>query len=353
MSQVSSPAGRAGRRSLSMPRGVSHRNLGVVYVLATVVVIFAIWIPGAFLTYTTLAGILNTSSISCLVALSLVLPLAAGMFDFSVGYALGLTGVLAAYLIGQGDPVGLAIALSIGAGVVIGLANAAVVVVFKVDSFIGTLATGSLLYAAILLITGDQELTNGVTRPAFANVAQAQWHQLTIPVAYALLLAVALWLLLSRLPTGRRIHATGLSREAARLTGVRTSVLCAGALIFSATIAGFAGIVNTAQLGTGSPDIGPSFLIPAYAAVFLGKTQSTKGLFNPWGTVASVLLLGTVTTGLSLAGAPMWAPYVVTGVVLIASIGLANLAGGRLRWRRTNVTNKPTTGHPEEAHASA
>jgi len=102
---------------MRMPTGVSHRNLGVVYVLALVVIIFAIWIPSQFLTYSTLASVLNTSSVSCLVALALVLPLSAGMFDFSVGYALGLTGVLAAYLVGNGEAIGIAIAISIAAGV--------------------------------------------------------------------------------------------------------------------------------------------------------------------------------------------------------------------------------------------
>jgi ribose transport system permease protein len=316
------------------PPQIEWRSLGIIYVLAFVVVVFAIWIPDRFLAYDTLASVLNSSAIACLVALALVLPLSAGLFDFSIGYTVGLTGVLAAYLLGPaGMSVFPAVALSVLGGVAIGTFNGLVVVRFKVDSFIGTLATGSLLFALILLVSGDQILTDGVNEKAFANIAQANWHQLNLPVAYALVVAVVLWLLLSHTPTGRFFHATGLSTEAARLAGIRTNVLCFVALIVSALLAGCAGIVNTAQIGAGSPQVGPEFLIPAYAAAFLGRTQSSKGLFSVWGTVAAVLLLQTTTTGLSLTGAPIWAPYVVTGIVLIASIGIANATGGLSRWR--------------------
>jgi ribose transport system permease protein len=337
---------------MNIPR-INHRTLGVIYVLAVVIAIFGVWIPDRFLAYNTFADVLNTSAIACLVALSLVLPLAAGLFDFSIGYTLGFTGILVAYLLGHGVGVGPAIAITIVAGVVIGAINGIVIVGFKVDSFIGTLATGSLLFAGILVISGDQQLTAGVSQKGFANVAQASWHQLTIPVAYAVVLGVALWLVLNHTPTGRRIQATGLSLEAARLAGVRTNLLRFLALVASATIAGFAGIINTAQIGTGSPDIGPSFLIPAYAAVFLGKTQSGKSLFNTWGTVASVILLGTTTSGLALTGAPIWAPYVVTGVVLIASIGIANIASGR-GFKLSKLTSRMRTIDPGKGvHASA
>lgn len=324
------------------PIRLDHRNLSVVYVIAGVVAVFSAWIPGRFLEYATLASVLNNASIACLVAMSLLLPLAAGLFDFSIGYSLGLTAVVVAWLLGNtGLGVPLSVLVAVSVAVAVGAVNGVVVVVFRVDSFIGTLATGSLMFAMILLVTGDQLLTEGVQSPSFANIAQASWHQLTIPVAYAVVVALVLWVFLGHTAPGRRVHATGLSFEAARLAGVRTHLVRFSTLVASATIAGFAGVVQTAQIGAGSPQVGPPFLIPAYAAAYLGMTQSRKGLFNTFGTVASVLLLSTTTAGLALAGAPIWAPYIVTGAVLIAAIGLANaasvqtwLAAGRFASRR-------------------
>jgi ribose transport system permease protein len=334
MSETTSTVDRPVRR-IGMPK-IEHRALGIIYVLALVIIVFSVWIPDRFFTYDTFASVLNNSALDCLVALSLVLPLSSGLFDFSIGYTVGFTGVIAAWLLGSvGMAVVPAVVLALLAGVLVGVFNGIIVVVFKLDSFIGTLASGSLIFALILLVTNDAVLTEGVSNPAFKNIAQANWHQLTIPVLYALVVAVVLWLLMSHTPTGRRVHATGLSSEAARLVGVRTKLLCFAALIASATLAGAAGIVNTAQIGAGSPQVGPEFLIPAYAAAFLGKTQSSKGMFNTWGTVAAVILLTTTTTGLSLTGAPLWAPYVVTGIVLIASIGIAN-ATGSLSLRRSS-----------------
>jgi ribose transport system permease protein len=133
------------------------------------------------------------------------------------------------------------------------------------------------------------------------------------------------------------MYATGRSTVAARLAGVETDRLRFAALVVGATIAGFAGILVTAQLGAGSPQIGPPYLIPAYAAAFLGLAQSPKGFFNAWGTIVAVVLLATVTAGLALAGAPLWAPYVFTGAVLIAAIGLGGFFRNRGSRRRETV----------------
>jgi ribose transport system permease protein len=90
-----------------------------------------------------------------------------------------------------------------------------------------------------------------------------------------------------------------------------------------------AGVALTARIEAADPSNGPSYLIPAFSAAFLGATQFRHGRFNPWGTVVSVLLLGTGSIGLLLAGAPQWAPQVFQGVVLIAAVSLTVVQGRR------------------------
>jgi ribose transport system permease protein len=304
----------------------------VVYVLITVIVIFSLWLPDRFPHWSTFASVVNNSAIAGLVALSLLLALSSGLFDFSVGYTLGLASVVVAWLLGNthfGWVICVVITLLVSAAV--GAVNGLVVVVFKIDSFIGTLATGSVLLAGIIMVTNNQVLTKGLDSQSFLNLAQLHWRNITIPVIYLLVATVALWYYQSHTASGRRMYATGRSPEAARLAGVEIERLRFVALVIGATIAGFAGILVTAQLGAGSPEIGPPYLIPAYAAMFLGLAQSPKGLFNAPGTITAVVLLATVSAGLALAGAPLWAPYVFTGAVLIAAIGL----GGLMRNRRS------------------
>jgi ribose transport system permease protein len=114
-----------------------------------------------------------------------------------------------------------------------------------------------------------------------------------------------------------------------------------------ALIAGAAGITEAGVLGAGSPDVGTSFLIPAYASAFLGATQFRRGRFNPWGTVVAVLLLGTGNVGLLISGAQIWTQDAFEGVVLIVAVGFTSYRSGslgrvvdRLR-QRTNRDSEP------------
>ena len=107
-----------------------------------------------------------------------------------------------------------------------------------------------------------------------------------------LIIMVALGYWLERTESGRQIYATGFDGETAKLTGVPVRRVVALSLLTSACISGFAGIVLAAQVSAGAPDVGASYLIPAFSGAFLGATQLRGGRFNPWGTVIGVLLLG-------------------------------------------------------------
>ena len=83
----------------------------------------------------------------------------------------------------------------------------------------------------------------------------------------------------------------------------------------------------TASLGTGDPTIGPRYLLPAFAAAFLGSTQFRGGRFNVWGTVLAVYVLAIGVKGLQLAGAPIWIPDLFNGVALLLAVGMAKYQG--------------------------
>ncbi|MET0430564.1 MAG: hypothetical protein ABW026_18950, partial [Microvirga sp.] len=89
-------------------------------------------------------------------------------------------------------------------------------------------------------------------------------------------------------------------------------------------IAAFAGILESANLGNGDPTVGPSYLLPAFSAAFLGSTQFRGGRFNVWGTIVAVYVLATGVKGLQLAGAPIWIPDLFNGAALLLAVGLAN-----------------------------
>lgn len=318
--------GTLSRRAVA---ALSFRTIGAVYVWLLIIVLFSVWAPDTFPTVTTVKQVLNGNAVAGLVALSVVLPLTARVFDLSVAYTMSLTSVLTAYfMVTKGLGSGTAIALAMTAALLIGLVNGVVVVVLRVDSFIATLATGALIQSLITMVTNDSSIT-GVKLLAkpFANIAQLDVGGITLPVLYLLLAATAIWFLLEHTATGRRLYATGFNADAARLQGVRTNRLRFLTLVTSALLAGFAGVVFASSVGSGSPSAGTPYLLSAYAAAFVGATQLRAGRFNAWGTVIAVLLLGTGITGLGLATSAQWAASLFTGSVLIVALVLT---GGRI-----------------------
>ena len=329
-----------------MPDALSFRNIGALYVWLAIAVIFAIWAPATFPTWTTARQILDENAATGLMALSVVIPLCTRTFDLSVGFIASLSAVTASYMIAHGIPVAAAVAIAMGGALLVGLINAGVVVVMGVDSFIATLATGSLIQAFITLMTNDIAITSPRLAGPFANLGQASIGGITLPVIYTLLVALVIWFVLEHTATGRRLYATGFNPESARLAGVRTARLRFASLIVSALLAGAAGVVLASTLGSGDPQAGVPYLLSAYAAAFLGASQLRPGRFNAWGTLIAVLLLGTGVVGLGLVSAPNWAPAMFTGVVLIAALGIT---GARRRALRSGGLGQRLQGPRGEA----
>lgn len=342
---VDAPQAAAARAEPAQPRATPRRGpslrwlaptkIGAIYVWAIIIVVFSIWAPSTFPTLQTAKTILNQNSVTGIMALSLIVPLSARVFDLSIGYILGISTVLLAYLlVNTSLPLGVAIVITLLAGVLIGVGNGIIVVPAKIDSFIGTLASGALLYAVIVLVTNDQPIASLRLDGAIAKLSSTSIGGIALPVFITLAIAFALWWLMEHTVTGRRLYATGFNEEAARLTGVPTRKLRFCALIVSALTCTVAGIVLLSQIQSASPELGPPYLLDAYAAAFLGATQLRPGRFNVWGTVIGVLLVATGQTGLSQVGAPVWANSMFTGVVLLLALGITNVERGQAarRW---------------------
>jgi ribose transport system permease protein len=338
---------------------LSVQKISGIYVLLAMIVLFSIWVPETFPHWDTARQILNNNAIAAMAALALVIPLSAGVFDISVPYVMTLSGVWCAWLVvNSGTPLWLAVVIAMLVSAGIGFVNGLVVVVLKVDSLIGTLATGFLVQALVKWRTGSKVVTSEKLAGGFSRIAREQLWGFTLPVYYALIYATLIWYLLEHTATGRRVYATGFNRDATRLAGVRTKRLQFGALVCSSTLAGFAGIALASQLGSGLSTAGDGYLLGAFAAVFLGATQLKNGRFNAWGTIIGIVLLGTGTTGLGLASQPQWVQDTFRGVVLIASLALTGLqvrkagAAPRRPWRRRASSTEGSSTEPGDIAGS-
>ena len=305
-----------GLRRLSI--ALDPRRVSALYIGLAVAIVFAVWIPHLFLTTTALRSILRNMSISGILSVGLVLPLASGVFDLSVGWVLGLSSAVATTLMLQGVNPVLATLCAITAGLAAGIVNSFVVVAFKVDSFIATLATGSVIEGIVVLVEHDQQQF-GLPSSFTALGRNGPLH---IAVAfYALIVfSVVVWFVLEHTPAGRYMRATGGNAEAARLAGVRTWLYIIIALVTCAVAAGAAGVFYSATISGASPDVGGSYLLPAFAAALFGATQVRPGNPNVVGTVLASFVLAMGAEGFNLVGVDFWIQDVFFGVALILAV---------------------------------
>ena len=316
---ASAEAADAARRRLP---GLGLDRFSGLYVWGALVLGFGIWMPDLFLTADNARIVAGDQAITAMLALALIVPLAAGVFDLSIAAVLGISSVVVVWFQSNGhSPLAGAVA-AILLGTLVGAVNGFVVVRLHVDSFIATLAMSSILAAGAYWVTNGQQIVEGIS-PGFVEFGTAQWFGVPVPVYYMAVLALALWVFLEFRPGGRYLYAVGGNPQAARLAGLRVDRIMFGSLVASATIAGFAGVVLAAKLGTGNPTSGPAYLLPAFSAVFLGATQIKAGRLNVPGTLVAIYLLATGVKGLQLAGAPVYLNDLFNGLALILAVALA------------------------------
>lgn len=303
-----------------------------VYMCLLFIAIFSVWVPDTFLTDTTARSIADNQAITAILCIGLLVTLSAGAFDLSIAHNLGFSAVLAGYLMTHGvDPV-LAVVITLAGGTAVGIVNGAVVAGIGVNSFIATLGMSSVLLALTGLISDYQQV--GPFPSSVKSIASQDVFGVPILFVYMLGFAFVAWYLLEHTPLGRSIQATGANPEAAALAGIRTRWYVFASLVVTGVVASAAGVLLGAKLGTVSVSVGPPYLLPVFAACFLGTTQLKPGRFNVWGTLLALLLLAIGVTGLQLAGGDIWITDLFNGVALIGAVSIAVIAESRRRRAR-------------------
>lgn len=297
----------------------------VVFVLLAMIVGFSITLSDTFFTARNFQTIAGQQAVAGLISLALLTTLVGGDFDLSIGATLTIAStVVIALQIEQGVNWSAAVAIALGVGAVVGLINSVAVVRFRINSLIATLALASIIDGVVNWQTGGKVIYGDVA-PAFSGLGR--WELFGTPgsVFYLLAVAVFFWVLFSRTVFGKYLFATGSNRAAASLSGVQTNGIRTLAFVITGITAAFAGVLFAANVGSGQPGIGGQFLLPAFAATFLGATTIVPGRFNVWGTLVAVYLLGVGLAGLQQAGAPFYVEPIFNGSALLVAIGLSTV----------------------------
>jgi ribose transport system permease protein len=293
-----------------------------LYLWALFIAIFGIWQPGLFLTLGTVHSIASEQSVVALLGLAVVVPLATGAFDLSIGATANLSAVAVAVLQSQRHwPMWPAIAVALGISLLIGAINGFVIVRLQVNAFIATLGMATIVGAVETIVSGNTQPLPP-TSSAWSQLTQFQVLGFQAVFFYVIVIALVSWWFLERTPAGRYMYATGGNATAARLSGVRVGGWTWISLLFSGAVSGLAGVLFSSLNGP-SLTFGPALLLPAYAAAFLGSTQLRPGRFNVWGTVLAVYVLATGVFGVQLITSVQWLNDMFNGIALIVAVSFA------------------------------
>lgn len=256
-----------------------------------------------------------------LMASGVTLVIMMGGIDLSVQAVASMTScVLAVYLPRYGI---FAIPLAVLGGVIAGFAGGYVSTRLRIPSFIATLAVSGVVLSAGYWFSE----TRSVNIPGDLSASYLQWavgdflgvpNEIWVGVVFMLILTAILQLT----PFGRLVRGIGAQERAVIASGIDVDRIKIAAYTLSGTMAGVAGVVMAARLGSGSPTLANEFLLPAIACIVVGGTAITGGVGSVWRTFVGALIVQVVRIGMTFMGVSVFAQQIVFGFILVAAVAI-------------------------------
>jgi ribose transport system ATP-binding protein len=323
-------------RARLLPLDLAER-LALPLAWVAIIIIFGTIKPSVFLTASNFETIFSSQAVLTVITLGLIVPMTAGDYDLSIASVAGLSAmILAVFNVLHGWPVGLAVLVALAAGLMVGVVNGFVTVIFGIESLIVTLGMGTFV-AGLTLWISNSNTVSGISQNLVNPIVV--WRFLGIPVEfyYALGVALILGYMMEFLPVGRRLLMVGRGREVARLSGMHVNRIRFLAFVCSGGIGAVGGVLLAGTSGAADPSSATGLLLPAFAAAFLGATAIFPGRFNVPGTLIAVYFLATGITGLQLLGAQTYVQNLFYGAALVGAVVFSQLTR-RHRLRRASAS---------------
>ncbi len=373
------------RGTVASDRALGARGLGRFLArrdALALILAMLLWLVGLYLRPDYWAGLPNTFAILlnyteiAILTLGLTYVIACGDIDLSVGAVLALAGSTAAYclkVLGL-DPM-TAIAMGLMAGTAAGCVNALVTVGFGLPAFIATLGMFYMARGLAAWIVAGQQLTgwaepfNLIGRkvgdilsffsvPLPPGILGAIAQVTSVQTIWMALVAIVAGVILSRMPFGQMVYATGGNRRAADYSGISTNRVRITALVLSGFCAAMAGVINVAYFRSFNPAAGQFRELDAIASVIIGGGSIFGGFGTIIGSLAgaavitlvrSLLQLNIITeSGASISLPQHWVNVFIGGILIIAVlvdiwVRQYNVLGGLGRaFRRRPGTRRET-----------
>lgn len=308
---------------------------GFIIITVALLVYFIATLP-SFRNPNSIMSMLKFASVTAILGLGLTFSMVVGGMDLSIGSTAGLGVQMAAMtMVFYNQVGGMAILAVLLAGVVVGLANALLIVVLKVPDMLATLGMMFVIQGAKLIPVNGQSVSagmvmrDGTQAPGkftadFLAIDRTRVPlgpvEVPLPVIIMLVLAVGSWFFLARTKWGRMMYAIGSNPDAARIAGIRVGFYKGLAYVICGVFASIGGMILASRIGQGDVSAGASSLLEAVAVALVGTSVLGIGKPNAWGTVLGAVLVAILVTGLTMNGFPYYFQDTAKGAVLILAL---------------------------------
>ena len=307
-------------------RSAGARTLIVLALVILVIIAALAVLSPTFLTPGNITDLLMRMSPLGMLAIAETIVLISGGFDLTIGVVMALSAAVLGVLSAARAPFGLALAAALASGVAVGVLNAFCVVQLRLQPFIVTLATMSIIRSIVYAMLKGNVLTD--LPEGFLNLRYVS--VLGVPLLFLVLaVAAALGIVLLRLTVvGRRIFAVGSNEKTSFLSGVFVNRVKYLVYCLSGFIAAFAGLLYTVRVRAVIPDTGINAPLEVVTAVLIGGTAIAGGKGSILGAMLGILAMFLLLNGFSLLGLnPFW-EVIILGLILIYVVGQEGITRG-------------------------
>ncbi|MDK2677227.1 ribose ABC transporter permease [Vibrio vulnificus] len=279
-----------------------------------------------FFTVDNILNILRQTSVNAIIAVGMTLVILTAGIDLSVGSVLALCGAFAASLVAMEVPVFIAVPTALLAGAALGAISGVIIAKGKVQAFIATLVTMTLLRGVTMVYTDGRPISTGFTDTADPFAWFGTGYALGIPVPVWLMVIVfsAAWYLLNHTRFGRYVYALGGNESATRLSGINVDKVKIGVYAICGLLAALAGIIVTSRLSSAQPTAGMGYELDAIAAVVLGGTSLMGGKGRIMGTLIGALIIGFLNNALNLLDVSSYYQMIAKAAVILLAVMVDN-----------------------------
>jgi ribose transport system permease protein len=279
-----------------------------------------------FFTVDNILNILRQTSVNAIIAVGMTLVILTAGIDLSVGSVLALCGAFAATMIGLEIPVMIAVPTALLAGAALGAISGIIIAKGKVQAFIATLVTMTLLRGVTMVYTEGRPISTGFTDVADSFAWFGTGYALGIPVPIWLMVIVfaSVWYLLNHTRFGRYVYALGGNESATRLSGINVDRVKIGVYAICGLLAALAGLIVTSRLSSAQPTAGMGYELDAIAAVVLGGTSLAGGKGRIMGTLVGALIIGFLNNALNLLDVSSYYQMIAKAVVILLAVLVDN-----------------------------